>query len=76
MDEDGVLYVAGDAADEASLLKAGIRRAKGLVAALATDTDNVFWFYRPGSWPRNLILLHGPVAKGPRTNCARPAPIR
>jgi voltage-gated potassium channel len=42
MDEDGVLYVAGDAADEANLLKAGIGRAKGLVAALATDTDNVF----------------------------------
>ena len=42
MDEDGVLYLAGDAADETNLLKAGIRRAKGLVAALATDTDNVF----------------------------------
>ena len=42
MDEDGFLYVAGDAADEANLLKAGIGRAKGLVAALATDTDNVF----------------------------------
>jgi voltage-gated potassium channel len=42
MDEDGVLYVAGDAADEANLRKAGIERAKGLVAALATDTDNVF----------------------------------
>lgn len=42
MNEDGVLYVAADAADEANLLKAGIRRARGLVAALATDTDNVF----------------------------------
>lgn len=42
MDEDGVLYVAGDAAEEASLIKAGIKRAKGLIAALATDTDNVF----------------------------------
>ena len=42
MDEDGVLYVAGDATDEANLLKAGVERAKGLVAALATDTDNVF----------------------------------
>jgi len=42
MDEDGVLYVAGDAADESNLLKAGIERAKGLIAALATDTDNVF----------------------------------
>jgi voltage-gated potassium channel len=42
MDADGILYVAGDAADEGSLIKAGIKRAKGLIAALATDTDNVF----------------------------------
>jgi voltage-gated potassium channel len=42
MDDDGVLYVTGDAGDEANLLKAGIKRARGLVAALATDTDNVF----------------------------------
>jgi voltage-gated potassium channel len=42
MDEDGVLYVSGDAADEACLIRAGIQRAKGLVAVLATDTDNVF----------------------------------
>jgi voltage-gated potassium channel len=42
MDEDEVLYVSGDASDEAVLTKAGIKRAAGLVAALATDTDNVF----------------------------------
>jgi len=42
MDADGILYVDGDAADEDTLIKAGIKQAKGLVAALATDTDNVF----------------------------------
>ena len=42
MDQDGVLYVTGDAGDETNLLRAGIKRARGLVAALATDTDNVF----------------------------------
>ena len=42
MDEDGILYVAGDASEETNLIKAGIKRAKALVAALATDTDNVF----------------------------------
>ena len=42
MDTDGVLYISGDAADEACLIKAGIKRAEGLVAVLATDTDNVF----------------------------------
>ncbi len=42
LDEDGVLYVSGEATDESNLIKAGIQRAKGLIAALATDTDNVF----------------------------------
>jgi len=42
MDEDKVLYVCGDASDEASLIRAGIKRAKGLIAVLATDADNVF----------------------------------
>ena len=42
MEEDGVVYVSGDAGDEAVLTKAGIERARGLAAVLATDTDNVF----------------------------------
>ncbi len=42
LEEDGMLFVSGDAADEAVLKKAGIEHAKGLVAVLATDTDNVF----------------------------------
>ena len=36
------IYVCGDATDETVLLKAGIHRAKALIAALGTDTDNVF----------------------------------
>lgn len=35
-------YICGDAGDEDILLKAGIDRAKALVAVLATDADNVF----------------------------------
>ena len=42
MDADGILYISGDAADEACLIKAGIQRAEGLVAVLTTDTDNAF----------------------------------
>ncbi|NOY70008.1 MAG: potassium channel protein [Deltaproteobacteria bacterium] len=38
----GLLYVAGDSTEEETLLAAGIKRAKGLIAALGTDTDNVF----------------------------------
>jgi voltage-gated potassium channel len=42
MESDAVLYLSGDAAEEGNLLRAGITRAAGLVAALATDTENVF----------------------------------
>ena len=42
MEQDGVLYLSGDAADDGILARARIERARGLVAVLATDTDNVF----------------------------------
>jgi len=42
MDEDKILYICGDASDEETLLKAGIKKARGLISVLATDTDNVF----------------------------------
>jgi voltage-gated potassium channel len=42
MVENKIFYISGDAGDETNLTRAGIRRAKGLIAVLATDTDNVF----------------------------------
>ena len=37
-----VLWIEGDASDDAVLLKAGIDKAKGLITALSTDKDNLF----------------------------------
>ncbi|MEE4113632.1 MAG: potassium channel protein [Desulfobacteraceae bacterium] len=42
MDEDGVLYLVGEATDESLLLRAGIKDANALITAVATDADNVF----------------------------------
>jgi voltage-gated potassium channel len=42
LDGLGFVFVCGDATDEAVLVKAGIHHAKALVAALGTDTENVF----------------------------------
>jgi voltage-gated potassium channel len=39
---EGYLTVFGEASDDEMLEKAGIRRAKGLVAAVDSDADNVF----------------------------------
>lgn len=42
IEEKDFFYLMGDATDEAMLLKAGIKKAKGLIAVLGTDADNVF----------------------------------
>jgi voltage-gated potassium channel len=42
MDEDGILYIMGGATDEAMLMKAGIKRARGIISVLGSDADNVF----------------------------------
>ena len=42
LEQDHILYLHGDASDETLLKKAEIKKAKVFVAALATDTANVF----------------------------------
>jgi len=57
MDADGVLYISGDASNEENLLKAGIKRAKGLVAALASDADNVFLVLTARQLDPDLMII-------------------
>ncbi len=40
--ELNILHVEGEATDEENLITAGVERARGLVAALKTDSDNVY----------------------------------
>lgn len=42
LEKEKIHYLIGDASDESVLIKAGIEYASSLVAALATDADNVF----------------------------------
>jgi voltage-gated potassium channel len=42
LEERRLLYVGGEATEEENLIKAGVRSARGLVAALKTDSDNVY----------------------------------
>ena len=42
MDKDDILYVVGGATDEDTLMKAGIKRARGIISVLGADADNVF----------------------------------
>jgi voltage-gated potassium channel len=42
MDKDGILYIMGGATDEAVLMKAGIKQARGIISVMGSDADNVF----------------------------------
>lgn len=42
MDKDGILYIVGGATDEDNLMKAGIKKARGIISVLGADADNVF----------------------------------
>lgn len=42
LNERNILHIPGEATDEENLIRAGVQRAGGLVAALKTDSDNVY----------------------------------
>lgn len=42
LEEENVLFLRGNATEDETLLKAGIRRAKGLVSVVTSDTENVY----------------------------------
>jgi voltage-gated potassium channel len=42
LEEEGILYINGDATQDEVLLRAGIKHAKGLITAVTSDSANVF----------------------------------
>lgn len=42
LEDEGYLHMKGDATLDETLLKAGIRRAKGLISVVTSDTENVY----------------------------------
>jgi len=42
LEEDGIPYILGEATEDENLLAAGIERAKGLVATVSSDANNVY----------------------------------
>jgi len=42
LNNEGYLFVEGDATDDETLITAGIRQAKGLITAVTSDTENVY----------------------------------
>jgi voltage-gated potassium channel len=57
LEQDKVLYIQGDATSEDILRRAGIERARGLVAVLANDTDNVFLVLTARQLAPHLMII-------------------
>ncbi len=53
----GYLFVEGEAADDDTLLKAGIQRAKGLIAAVSSDAENVYIIMTAKDLNRELFVM-------------------
>jgi voltage-gated potassium channel len=64
LNELGFLFVDADATDDDALLKAGVERAKGLVAVLSTDAENVFTTLSSREMNRNLFIVARAIDEG------------
>jgi len=42
IEDEGYVYLKGDATDDKSLIRAGIKRAKGVVCVLSSDAENLY----------------------------------
>jgi len=61
---DGHLVVLGDAAEDATLIEAGIRRAAGLVTTLDSDANNVYVILSARALQPDLFILGRANAAG------------
>jgi len=55
--EEGYLFLHGNATDDETLLKAGIKRAKGLITVVTQDTENVYITLTARGLNHNLYIL-------------------
>jgi voltage-gated potassium channel len=64
LNELNYLYVDGDATDDDALIKAGVARAKGLVAVLSTDAENVFTTLSARELNEKLFIVARAIDEG------------
>ncbi|MBW2092802.1 MAG: NAD-binding protein, partial [Deltaproteobacteria bacterium] len=57
IEQDGHLYITGEATDDANLIQAGIERARGLVAVVSSDADNVYIVLTARAMNENLYIV-------------------
>ena len=64
LNEEGFLYVRGDATDDDTLIAAGIRQAKALITAVTSDTENVYITLTARGLNPDLFILARSGEKG------------
>ncbi len=64
LNELDYLFVEADATDDDALLKAGVERAKGLVAVLRTDAENVFTTLSSRELNKDLFIVARAIDEG------------
>jgi voltage-gated potassium channel len=57
IEEEGLVYIKGDATDEKTLIDAGVERAKALITAVASDADNLYITLTARGLNPNLYIL-------------------
>ncbi len=62
--ERGFLFINGDATSDEILLNAGIKKAKGIVAVIKTDADNVFTTLSAKELNPNIFIVARAVDEG------------
>ena len=64
LDETEYLYDIGDASSDSILLRTGIKEAKGLVAVLSSDAENVFTTLSAKSLNPNIFVVARAIDEG------------
>ena len=57
LEEDGFPYVEGDATEDEILIRAGVEKATGLIAAVQSDADNLYITLSARTLNPNLFIL-------------------
>ena len=57
LEEDGFPYVEGDATEDEILIRAGVEKARGLIAAVQSDADNLYITLSARTLNPNLFIL-------------------
>ncbi len=64
LDESEYLYDIGDASSDSILLRTGVKKAKGLVAVLSSDAENVFTTLSAKSLNPNIFVVARAIDEG------------